>query len=177
MIVKERYDALLIARYFLGKSIRGYEVTNLKLQKILFYAQSLHYNLKGDLLFNNKIKVVRTGISVEGVMEKYKSFNYSEIEDNFNKEDFEELTIETKVFLDKIWETFKRYSGKQLEYLVSKEDFYVRAETNNSFGQYVDITQETSYALKGMIIKDNTKDSVEIEDERLDLISKVYSDN
>lgn len=176
MIVKKRLDALLIAKYFIDKSTYGNYLTNLKLQRVLYYTQLFHYTIKGDLLFNNKIKVVISGVTVEGVGEKYGKFNHDEIEEENNKEDFEIIEIETQEFLDKMWEILKNYTGKELGYLMAKEDFYQRALTNIAFGGYIDITKEDSRMLMGVGLDSSTKDKECIEDDRLDLVSKIYNE-
>ena len=110
------YQANDIAKYFIKKSIPGtpQNITNLKLQKILYYAQGFyHATNNNEKLFDEEIQAWLHGPVVPAVYHKYKRYNYREIPNDVEAP--EELDNRTKLFLDGIWELFKNFSGKVLE--------------------------------------------------------------
>lgn len=118
------YNVQLIAKYFISKSTPGtrQNITNLKLQKILYYAQGFYASMhEGNLLFNSDIQAWKHGPVIPDIYHTYKSYNFHEI-DEYVEEDFNELLSQDKEFLDKIWDILKNFSGKQLEYLTHLED-------------------------------------------------------
>jgi uncharacterized phage-associated protein len=113
------YDALDIAFYFIKKSSPGtpQNITNLKLQKILYYAQGFYHatSENNELLFKDQIQAWVHGPVVPNVYHYFKKYNYSEIDPKEYKDIKLNIDSKTAEFLDKIWELFKNYSGKQLE--------------------------------------------------------------
>jgi len=113
------YDALDIAIYLIKKSSPGtpQNITNLKLQKILYYAQGFYHatNENNQLLFKDEIQAWVHGPVVPNVYHYFKQYNYREIDPNKFKDINPNIDHYTAKFLDKIWELFKNYSGKQLE--------------------------------------------------------------
>lgn len=75
------------------------EISNLKLQKLLYYAQGLHLAMYGRPLFNDEIIAWQHGPVVKAVYEKYKHNGRSGIvdaalpDDTFTKEAIDIMTI------------------------------------------------------------------------------------
>lgn len=69
------YDALQIAQYVVNQSIRGNRsITNLKLQKLLYYIQAAFLERYGEVCYKNKITKRRHGAIVEEVYEEYRKY-------------------------------------------------------------------------------------------------------
>ena len=114
-----------VARWFLSRNKAkelGGEVdliSNLKLQKLLYYAQGIHVALYGTPLFNDEILAWQYGPVVEKVYQTYKSNganaieNFDAPEENFSKE--EELTLQ---FTQK---AFGQYSAWKLADMTHEE--------------------------------------------------------
>lgn len=115
-----KYTALDIAEWFLAYNryiealTDGDGITNLKLQKLLYYTQVFHLSLKGVPLFDESIEAWRHRPIVLDVYEQYKSFRSSFI---IYDEDYyrEKVDKETKEFLELIYDTFAIYSAWVLE--------------------------------------------------------------
>ncbi|MCY9289773.1 DUF4065 domain-containing protein [Bacillus haynesii] len=106
-----------IARYFIHKSKPGTSenITNLKLQKILYYAQGLYLKNHRLPLFNERIEAWAHGPVVPDVYREFKKYKYNEIDKNKENTDFNNLSTEEQLFLDSVWEELKKFSGKDLE--------------------------------------------------------------
>lgn len=66
------YDALEIAKYIISKCFKeGVPVTNLRLQKLLYFIQLESYKVYGKQLFNNDIAAWQFGPVVPDVYYKY----------------------------------------------------------------------------------------------------------
>lgn len=114
------YTALEIAK----KIISLYKdlddvITNLKLQKLLYYEQGYHLAYFGEPLFNDNIEAWMYGPVVPVVYNKYKQYDSSPIPPVDSDLQFEN-DIEAKLF----WEVFKlynRYSASGLVDLTHSE--------------------------------------------------------
>ncbi|MCY9349847.1 DUF4065 domain-containing protein [Bacillus licheniformis] len=106
-----------IARYFIHISKPGTSenITNLKLQKILYYAQGLYLKKHRLPLFNERIEAWAHGPVVPDVYREFKQFKYNEIKKTEKNPNFNNLSAEDRDFLDSVWERFKSFSGKELE--------------------------------------------------------------
>lgn len=116
--------ALQVANYFINKSIPGTDenITNLKLQKLLYYAQG-YYLAQNNLnpLFDDEIQAWAHGPVVPNVYRKFSNYKFMEIAEP-SEDGFSDLTDWHKDFLDSIWEKFKYFNGKELEEKTHQED-------------------------------------------------------
>ena len=93
------------------------DLTNLKLQKVLFYAQGLYLAENGKPLFEDDILAWRYGPVIQEVYDTYKSFGAYQLSE-FEISAPYKLSNEHKLFLDKIWtEIGSKYTAA---YLVNK---------------------------------------------------------
>ncbi len=101
-----------IAKFFLFKAGQDEDLlTNLKLQKLLYYAQGYYLALNdGTRLFSDEIEAWTHGPVVASVYKKYKSNGAKPIAapDDFDPGDFPPKIIE---FLNKIYSALGQYSG------------------------------------------------------------------
>jgi len=114
------YSAKHIASYFIEKSdlYKENDLTNLKLQKLLFYTQAEYYNKYENPLFNDEIEAWDLGPVINSVYQWLKGCGAYPISSfDVELEDTEILEEETKSFLDEIWQKYSKYSAY---YLVNK---------------------------------------------------------
>lgn len=86
-------------------------ITNLKLQKILYFAQAYCLSKLGKPLFDEKLEAWELGPVVPEV---YRKFNRNGRSPILIKEDKSTLTEDDKVILKKIWDAFGGYSAGRL---------------------------------------------------------------
>lgn len=96
-------------------------MTNLKLQKLLYYAQGHHMGLTGAPLFKEPIQAWSHGPVVSSVYHDYKRFESAPVQSinpDFNWMDYEDEDME---FLATVWNTYGRYSAWQLRNMTHSE--------------------------------------------------------
>jgi uncharacterized phage-associated protein len=104
-------DCLNVARYFI---IRAYEdgieaeMTNMKVQKLLYYAQSLHLALYNEPLFAEEIQAWRYGPVCPPAYRFYSDFEAKQLPIP-PKELLSDFSSEKKELLEEIWEYFGGY--------------------------------------------------------------------
>lgn len=114
------YSALDVAAYIIQKanSVRGKkkDLTPLKLQKILYYAQGWHLARKGAPLFKSRIVAWQHGPVIKEVYDAYKNrLVVSHIRPQESVGNVTCLDTDAKEFLDEIWDN---YGGKSAWELV-----------------------------------------------------------
>lgn len=112
------YQADVIANYFINRANREMVddqtpegITNLKLQKILYFAQAAHLALNDKPLFDEEIEAWRFGPVIPGIYQKYKIHSNKPIPTSAMSVQIDE---NTKVFLDKVWDIYGKYSAAEL---------------------------------------------------------------
>jgi uncharacterized phage-associated protein len=123
-----------VAHFFLTKNIPNTKkaITHLKLQKLVYYAQSFYLAFDfdeklNDLLFDDHLEAWTHGPVSSEVYKNYQSKG--------NR--FEELAVfEDKIYfpntcvrdmLDCVWHNYGGFSGSQLEYFTHREDPWLKA--------------------------------------------------
>jgi len=108
-------SALKISEYILSLSNpdEGDIISNLKLQKLLYYAQGLYLALNDKPLFSEDIYAWKLGPVVKEVYHKYKGYeaNYIPPPEDIDFGSYEE---EIKDFLNEIYTIFGQYSAWRL---------------------------------------------------------------
>ena len=113
--------AIEVARYFLSLTDEdeGELISNLKLQKLLYYAQGFHLAIYDEPLFPDDIEAWAHGPVVQSVYHEYKEYGSAPIPPEemdfniFNKEQIE--------FLNEIYSTFGQYSAWKLREMTHDE--------------------------------------------------------
>jgi uncharacterized phage-associated protein len=127
-----KYTAFDIADYFLFKAQeKGQELlSNLKLQKLLYYSQGLHLALFGSPLFSEKIEAWTYGPVVVDVYHLYKDCEAGGIA---AKEGYSSKRIDekTKEFLNEIYEAFGQFSALRLMEISHKDQCWIDAAPGN----------------------------------------------
>jgi uncharacterized phage-associated protein len=109
-------DCLNAARYFI---IRAYEdgleaeMTNMKVQKLLYYAQSLHLALYNEPLFAAEIQAWRYGPVCPPAYKFYSEFEAKQLPIP-QQESLLQLPPEQKELLEETWEYFGSYHAYKL---------------------------------------------------------------
>ena len=114
--------ALEVAKYLLSKAnFDGESITNLKMQKLLYYAQAwylVNYSLP---LFSDPIMAWKFGPIVESTYHHFKRFRYLPIQ-FANREKIEEKIPEReKKYLDEFYHVYIRYSASDLTQMSHNE--------------------------------------------------------
>lgn len=132
---KGKYSALDIANYFLYKAQTATEedqelISNLKLQKLVYYAQGLHLAVYNKPLFNEIIKAWQYGPVIPDLYHRYKKFGVNGIPAN-KKFDYSIIDKKTREFLDEIYEVFGQFSAVQLMKYAHSDRCWIDAGVGN----------------------------------------------
>lgn len=116
-------DCLNLARYFI---IRAYEdgieadMTNMKLQKLLYYAQSLHLALYDEPFFGEEIQAWRYGPVCPPAYRFYSEFEASQLPIP-SKESLLQLPSDKQELLEEVWGYFGGYHAYRLSNMTHGE--------------------------------------------------------
>lgn len=122
-----KYSAMDIANWFLNYNyqLREFEdedtddISNLKLQKLLYYADGCYLAIFDKQLFPEKIMAWKHGPVVEDVYYKFKNNGSSGISD-FSHENIE-IDYDTRGLLEEVYDVFGKYSAWGLREMTHKE--------------------------------------------------------
>jgi uncharacterized phage-associated protein len=117
------YDAVDIAKYILLiANENGDIVTNLKLQKLLYYAQAWYMvHHEGKKLFSNDIEAWKFGPVVKGVYDLYKKFSRNPIDEDVDEKNLSCLSPEDRKFMDEFLGEFMDHSALSLINMIHNE--------------------------------------------------------
>jgi len=96
-------------------------ISNMKLQKLLYYAQGWYLALFDEPLFADRIEAWIHGPVVPAVWRHYQSFGFKPIESNATREDLPELPESVWDHIEEIWKGYGRYSGYDLVAMTQAE--------------------------------------------------------
>ncbi len=121
------YKANDIAHWFLARNKSDYDlgitdelISNLKLQKLLYYAQGCVLAINGEPLFENKIYAWEHGPVIPEIYHEYKSFGKSGI-DFTEQYNIDIIDNETKEILEQVYDEFGQYSAWKLRNMTHEE--------------------------------------------------------
>ncbi len=108
-------SALDVAKYFLLKSDPeiGENISNLKLQKLLYFAQGFYLAFYNDSLFSARIEAWAHGPVVPEIYHRYKEFEGNAIPAPRNF-DVSKITKKAQSLLDEIWTVYGQFSAWKL---------------------------------------------------------------
>ncbi|HVB42482.1 MAG TPA: type II toxin-antitoxin system antitoxin SocA domain-containing protein [Streptosporangiaceae bacterium] len=117
------YPAMTIARWFVAwAEAEEEELSNLKLQKLLYYAQGHYLARHGRPLFSEQMQAWSHGPVVPEVYQAFKGFGTGPLElpesDSFTWDDVDSATSE---FLGMVWNTYGGYSAGRLRNMTHSE--------------------------------------------------------
>jgi uncharacterized phage-associated protein len=114
-----------IAEYFIWRansdSDLGENITHLKLQKLLYYAQGFHLAWYGEPLFDDPIRAWAHGPVVNSMYQRYRDYGATPIPD---PEDFDPTCLDdqTRELLEEVYSVYGQYSAWGLRNLTHEED-------------------------------------------------------
>lgn len=125
------YKAIDIAKYIICyANEKKEEVTNLKLQKLLYYAQAWYLVNFNKPLFDEKIEAWQFGPVIPDVYNEFKSFGRTPIE--IEDEDCKKIIndVECVNYLDEFCEHFLKFSATDLVSMSHSEEPWINAFNN-----------------------------------------------
>ena len=114
-----------VADYILGKIVmdEGDSITNLKLQKIVYYCQAWSLAIHGDRLFDDEIEAWVHGPAVMSLYQRFKDYGNQAIDVALAVTDpMLELDDQQRELIDDVWDAYGPLSGMQLRRMTHKED-------------------------------------------------------
>ena len=118
-----------VANYFLTQQDddAGDYISNLKLQKLMYYAQGFYLALHGEPLFAESIEAWKHGPVIPGLYHKYKEYGSDFIPAD---PDFEIDSIPKKVrdHLDEVYSVFGQFSAWKLRNMTHGEAPWINNE-------------------------------------------------
>jgi uncharacterized phage-associated protein len=125
-------NAINVAKYFLSKTLESDEnITNLKLQKLLYYAQGYHLALYDSELFHEEICAWTHGPVCPEIYYRFKEFGSNNISYN-EKENFSDIfTPEQLDFLDEVYNVFGQFSAWKLRDMTHEESPWINNKSYN----------------------------------------------
>ena len=106
-----KYLIYLASKEFVGDNEEREGITNLKLQKILYFVQAYYLAKLNKPLFSDNLEAWEYGPVVPSVYRKYKSKKSNPI---ICEEDKSSLSAEDKRVVKKVWNSFGGYSASRL---------------------------------------------------------------
>jgi uncharacterized phage-associated protein len=132
------YRAIDIAKFVLAVAHEnGDVVTNLKMQKLLFYAQALHLAKKKTPLFDDDAEAWQFGPVIPDVYDTYKKYGRLPIDEDISQEDVDVLDAETQNFMDEFLFKFMDYSATHLANMTHNEAPWQDAFDKNPGGSEI----------------------------------------
>lgn len=136
------HTASQVAKWFLAHNRmfaadEGAEyISNLKLQKLLYYAQGSFLAVTGHPLFNDDIVAWQHGPVVASVYHEYRSngANGIQFDEDFNFDDF---TKDENDLLKEVYNTFGQYSAWKLRNMTHEETPWKSTRQNDVIPQNV----------------------------------------
>lgn len=122
-----------VANYLLAFSQESGDCfTNLKLQKLLYYAQAWYLALYGEPLFDDEIQAWVHGPVVRSVYNEFKKFVAQPISIKVSKPN---LPVKVQKHLQEILKVFGGYSSYQLELMTHREAPWLNARKGLSMDE------------------------------------------
>lgn len=144
-----RYSALDIAKFFIWRADQDKErLTNLKLQKLLYYAQGLHLALGFGPLFADEIRGWSYGPVVPIVYHEYKHYKARGIAPD---RDFSADTIDpdTREYLEEIYLGFAQFSAFRLLQLSHSDQCWIDSKNDRLISHKAMIETMKKYLKNG----------------------------
>lgn len=134
------HTALQVAKWFLAYNRNAMNdegadyISNLKLQKLLYYAQGSFLAVKDKPLFTDEIVAWQHGPVVENIYHEYKANGANGI--RFDEDfDFSQFTDEENELLSEVYDTFGQYSAWKLRNMTHNEAPWKSTSLNSVISQ------------------------------------------
>ena len=137
------YDANLIAKYIVNRcSDTNKPISNLKLQKILYFVQAGFLVNKGKPCFNNEIKAWDYGPVAPDVYHEYKMYGSANIPKSENIGGFSVISKEDRAQLDSIIDKTAKYSASTLVEITHRQSPWKQAHQRGNETIYPEVIKE-----------------------------------
>lgn len=128
-----------VAKYFLSLTDEeaGDFLSNLKLQKLVYYAQGFHLALFDRPLFADRIEAWTHGPVIPALYRAYKDYGAGAVP---RAEDFDPETLDEAIckLLDEVYEVYGQYSAWRLRDMTHEEAPWVQAYGQGAFGAEIE---------------------------------------
>lgn len=130
------HSAADVAKWFLSRNnveamiSEAEDISNLKLQKLLYYAQGSVLAITGKPLFDDAIVAWEHGPVVVDVYHEYRGNGRNGIPFNDSLEPKEQYTQEESSILESVYEEFGQYSAWKLRNMTHKETPWLSTNKN-----------------------------------------------
>lgn len=94
------------------ESLQHDDITPLKLQKMLYFAQAAHLAVEDSPLFDDEIQAWNLGPVVYRVYKQFESYRGNELPESEGSDEF--IADDVAEFLFQVWQEFGKYSAKEL---------------------------------------------------------------
>ncbi len=109
---------------------RGDDISHLKLQKLVYYAQGWFLGLHGEELFKDRLEAWVHGPVQPELYQRFEQYKYHPITEEKDCRDFSEKRI--KKLLDYILDRYGHFSASQLENMTHEEPTWLNARNGLS---------------------------------------------
>lgn len=127
-----------VAKYFLSKVEEdvGDGISNLKLQKLVYYAQAYHLAMYDEPLFAEQVEAWEHGPVVPELYREYKHHESRNIPlpDDFHPDDYD---AQSRGLMDEVYEVFGQYSAWKLRNLTHQERPWSEAYEDGARGRVI----------------------------------------
>lgn len=137
MVTTVRASAEQVAEYFLllVDEDAGDVMTNLRLQKLVYYAQAWRLAVLGQPIFDDDFEAWVHGPVIYHLYKKYEDYNHTPIP---RPASMPSLVVDerSRGILDEVWDTYGQFSAKGLENIARAEDPWISARRGCSPGDF-----------------------------------------
>ena len=121
-----------VANFFLSAmdDDAGDLISNLKIQKLVYYAQGVHLAMFDTILFDEEILAWEHGPVVSSLYQEFKAFGKNAIEPNFTEFDMNVFTEDQKNMLKDVYNTFGQFSAWVLRNMTHEESPWLETTQN-----------------------------------------------
>lgn len=117
--------AKTVAEYIIGQNFADDgDLTNLKLQKLLYYCQGFHLAIKNTPLFTESIEHWDHGPVVPAIYREYKKYGKDTLNSSENV-DFNSISEDSREIIDEVLKVYGQFSASKLRNMTHNESPWV----------------------------------------------------
>jgi len=139
-----------VAEYFLILEGEGGEISNLKLQKLMYYAQGFSLALRGEPLFLEPIEAWMHGPVVSSLYHRFKDFGSNPISpaNDFNPS---VLSRDERRLIEEVYDVYGQYSAWKLRQLTHEEDPWRNNFAEGEYSREIPQREMESYFRENLV--------------------------
>ncbi|VVN76257.1 hypothetical protein PS718_00760 [Pseudomonas fluorescens] len=143
-------SSLDVADYFLCLEGQDGEISNLKIQKLVYYAQGFSLALHGKALFPEKLEAWMHGPVVPDLYRKFSQFGSGPIPlpNDFNPDVF---TVEQQNLLNEVFDVYGQFSAWKLRQLTHEEMPWRKHFKEGEFSREIPTSDMQEYFLDHLV--------------------------